>query len=59
MGWCEGFSVAEEVVAEHYECRKDVGAVEESGRGAVVDEFAEVLPETSPEVEEDRFELDI
>jgi hypothetical protein len=59
MGWCEGFSVAEEVITEYYECRKDVGAVEESRRGAVVDEFAEVLPETSPEVQEDRFELDI
>ena len=59
MGWCEGFSVAEEVVAERYECREDVAAVEESGRGAVVNEFAEVLSETSPKVQEDRSELHI
>ena len=59
MGWWEGFSVAEEVVTERYECREHVAAVEESGRGAVVDEFAEVLPEASSEVQEDRSEFHV
>jgi len=59
MGWREGFSVAKEVVTERYECREHVGAVEEGGRGTVVDEFAEVLPEASPEVQEDGSELHV
>ena len=59
MGWWEGFSVAEEVVTERYERRERVAAIEESGRGTVVDEFAEVLPEASPEVQEDGSEFHV